>query len=90
MLETGTVPVDAALILSLALIRTLTLSPLLMQWVSDTLVGTPGAGADPELARADFQITIAEHLAAARFPPCAAGEALCRRCAVACSACGSR
>ena len=50
-----------------------------VQWVADTLVGTPGAGADPELARADFQITVAEHLAAARFPPCAAGEG----CAVA-------
>ena len=44
-----------------------------MQWVADTLVGTPGVGTDPELARADFQITVAEHLAAARFPPCATG-----------------
>ena len=44
-----------------------------VQWVADTLVGTPGAGADTELARADFQITVAEHLAAARFPPCPAG-----------------
>ena len=36
-------------------------------------MGAPGTGTDSELARADFQITVAEHLAALRFPPCAEG-----------------